>query len=68
MKILIEDQEYQVSDVKEILEGIMPLENKGVVRLRYVGYLYNRDISGRYFIDICHATLLTLKRWPVMMV
>ena len=44
MKILIEDQEYQVSDVKEILEGIMPLENKGVVRLRYVGYLYNRYI------------------------
>lgn len=49
MKILIEDQEYQVSDVKEILEGIMPLENKGVVRLRYVGYLYNRDISDCIF-------------------
>lgn len=49
MKILIEDQEYQVSDVKEILEGIMPLENKGVVPLHYVGYIYNKEIEDCIF-------------------
>ena len=49
MKILIEDQEYQFSEVKEILAGIMPLENMGVVRVHYVGYLYNRDIADCIF-------------------
>lgn len=49
MKILIEDYKYQVSDVKEILGGIMLLESKGVVPLHYVGYMYNKSIEDCIF-------------------
>lgn len=49
MRILIEDQTYETSKVKDILEGITPLENKGTVSLRHVGYLYNKQLDDCVF-------------------
>lgn len=42
MRILIEEYQYSVADVKDILQGIDALENvEGRVSIHYVGYYYN---------------------------
>lgn len=42
MRILIEEYQYNVADVKDILQGIDALENvEGRVSIHYVGYYYN---------------------------
>ena len=39
MRILIEEHQYAVSEVKDILYGIDALENvEGMVSIHYVGY------------------------------
>ena len=39
MRILIEEYQYDVTDVKDILQGIDALENvEGKVSVHYVGY------------------------------
>ncbi|WP_373193926.1 hypothetical protein [Phocaeicola vulgatus] len=41
MRILIEEYQYNVADVKDILQGIDALENvEGRVSIHYVGYYY----------------------------
>lgn len=42
MRILIEEYQYNVTDIKDILHGIDALENvEGKVSVHYVGYYYN---------------------------
>ena len=42
MRILIEEYQYNVADIKDILYGIDALENvEGKVSVHYVGYFYN---------------------------
>ena len=42
MRILIEEYQYNVTDVKDTLYGIDALENvEGKVSVHYVGYYYN---------------------------
>lgn len=42
MRILIEEYQYNVADIKDILHGIDALENvEGKVSVHYVGYFYN---------------------------
>ena len=42
MRVLIEEYQYNVSDVKDTLYGIDALENvEGKVSVHYVGYYYN---------------------------
>lgn len=42
MRILIEEYQYNVADVRSVLEGIDALENvEGKVSVHYVGYFYN---------------------------
>lgn len=64
MRILIEEYQYNVSDVHDVLYGIDPMENvEGKVSIHYVGYYYNpllgdcvfilpkvllRDVDGKY--------------------
>lgn len=51
MRILIEEYQYQVTDVKEVLHGIDALENvEGRVSIHYVGYYYNTLLKDCVFI------------------
>ena len=51
MRILIEEYQYNVVDVKEILHGIDALENvEGRVSIHYVGYYYNTLLKDCVFI------------------
>lgn len=51
MRILIEEHQYNVADVKDILHGIDALENvEGKVSIQYVGYYYNAVLQDCVFI------------------
>ena len=51
MRILIEEYQYNVADVKDILHGIDALENvEGKVSIHYVGYYYNILLKDCVFI------------------
>lgn len=51
MRILIEEYQYNVADVKDILQGIDALENvEGRVSIHYVGYYYNTLLKDSVFI------------------
>ena len=51
MRILIEEYQYNVADVKDILYGIDALENvEGKVSIHYVGYYYNVLLKDCVFI------------------
>ena len=51
MKILIEEHQYDVARVKDILHGIDALENvEGRVSIHYVGYYYNTLLKDCVFI------------------
>lgn len=51
MRILIEEYQYNVADVKDILYGIDALENvEGKVSIHYVGYYYNILLKDCVFI------------------
>ena len=51
MRILIEEYQYNVADVKDILHGIDALENvEGRVSIHYVGYYYNTLLKDCVFI------------------
>lgn len=51
MRILIEEYQYNVADVKDILHGIDALENvEGKVSIHYVGYYYNTQMKDCVFI------------------
>lgn len=51
MRILIEEYQYNASDVHEVLQGIDALENiEGKVSIHYVGYYYNTLLDDCVFI------------------
>ena len=51
MRILIEENQYDVADVKDVLQGIDALENvEGRVSIHYVGYYYNTLLKDCVFI------------------
>lgn len=51
MRILIEEYQYNVADVKDVLHGIDALENvEGKVSIHYVGYYYNILLKDCVFI------------------
>ena len=51
MRILIEEYQYDVTEVKDILHGIDALENvEGKVSIHYVGYYYNTLLKDCVFI------------------
>lgn len=51
MRILIEEYQYNVSDVRDVLQGIDALENiEGKVSIHYVGYYYNALLDDCVFI------------------
>lgn len=51
MRILIEEYQYEVSSIKDILHGIDPLTNiEGKVSIYYVGYYYNSLLKDCVFI------------------
>ena len=51
MRILIEEHQYEVADVKDVLSGIDALENvEGKVSVHYVGYYYNTLLKDCVFI------------------
>ena len=51
MRILIEEHQYEVADVKDVLYGIDALENvQGKVSIHYVGYYYNTLLKDCVFI------------------
>lgn len=51
MRILIEEYQYNVSDVHDVLYGIDPMENvEGKVSIHYVGYYYNPLLGDCVFI------------------
>lgn len=51
MRILVEEYQYNVADVKEVLHGIDALENvEGKVSIHYVGYYYNTRLKDCVFI------------------
>ena len=51
MRILIEEYQYDVSRVKDVLHGIDALENvEGSVSIHYVGYFYNTRLEDCVFI------------------
>ena len=51
MRILIEDYQYNVTEIKNILQGIDALENvEGRVSIHYVGYYYNTLLKDCVFI------------------
>lgn len=51
MRILIEEYQYDVADVKHVLHGIDALENvEGKVSIHYVGYFYNTLLRDCVFI------------------
>ncbi len=51
MRILVEEYQYNVVDIKDILHGIDALENvEGKVSIHYVGYFYNTLLKDCVFI------------------
>lgn len=51
MKILVEEHQYEVEKVKDILYGIDAMENvEGKVSIHYVGYYYNSLLKDCVFI------------------
>ena len=51
MRILIEEYQYEMAAVKDILHGIDPLTNiEGKVSIHYVGYYYNSLLKDCVFI------------------
>ncbi len=51
MRILIEEHQYELSDVKDVLDGIDAMLNiEGKVSIQYVGYYYNSEIKDCVFI------------------
>lgn len=51
MRILIEEYQYNVTVIKDVLHGIDALENvEGKVSIRYVGYFYNTLLRDCVFI------------------
>lgn len=51
MRVLIEEYQYNVADVKDVLHGIDALENiQGKVSIHYVGYYYNSLLKDCVFI------------------
>ena len=51
MRILIEEYQYEVSAIKDVLHGIDPLTNiEGKVSIHYVGYYYNSLLKDCVFI------------------
>lgn len=51
MRILIEEYQYDVAKVKDVLHGIDPLENvEGRASIHYVGYYYNTLLKDCVFI------------------
>ena len=51
MRILIEEYQYEVAQVKDVLHGIDALENvEGRVSVHYVGYYYNTQLQDCVFI------------------
>jgi hypothetical protein len=51
MRILIENYQYDVTKVKDVLNGIDALENiEGRVSIHYVGYYYNSLLKDCVFI------------------
>ena len=51
MRILIEEYQYNVSDVHDVLYGIDAMENvEGKVSIHYVGYYYNALLGDCVFI------------------
>lgn len=51
MRILIEEYQYDVASVKDVLHGIDALENvEGKVSIHYVGYYYNNLLKDCVFI------------------
>lgn len=76
MRILIEEYQYNVSDVHDVLYGIDAMENiEGKVSIHYVGYYYNALLGDCVFIlpkvllrarnlllaSTCHTRLSVLK-------
>lgn len=51
MRILVEEYQYEVSAIKDILHGIDPLTNiDGKVSIHYIGYYYNSLLKDCVFI------------------
>ena len=51
MRILIEEHQYAVSDIRDVIQGIDALENvEGYVSIHYVGYYYNTLLKDCVFI------------------
>lgn len=51
MRLLVEEYQYNVADIKDILSGIDALENvEGRVSIHYVGYYYNTLLQDCVFI------------------
>ena len=51
MRILIEEYQYKVSEVHDVVKGIDALENiEGKVSIHYVGYYYNALLDDCVFI------------------
>lgn len=51
MRILIEEYQYNVSEVHDVLHGIDAMENiEGKVSIHYVGYYYNVLLGDCVFI------------------
>lgn len=51
MRILIEEYQYDVADVRDVLQGMDALENvEGKVSVHYVGYFYNVSLGDCVFI------------------
>ncbi|MCM1071589.1 MAG: LlaJI family restriction endonuclease [[Clostridium] fimetarium] len=51
MKLLIEEYQYDVADVFDVLDGLFTLQNvEGKISVSYVGYYYNPKINDVVFI------------------
>lgn len=51
MRILIEEYQYNVADVRDVIQGLDTLENvEGKVSVHYVGYYYNVSLGDCVFI------------------
>ena len=51
MRILLEEYQYEVAAIKDVLHGIDPLTNiEGKVSIHYVGYYYNSLLKDCVFI------------------
>ena len=63
MKLLIEEYQYDVADVFDVLDGLFTLQDvEGKISVSYVGYYYNPKIKDVVFIPVSytHLTLPTI--------